>query len=740
MGKIHVLDLSVANLIAAGEVVDRPASAIKEMMENSIDAGATEITVEIKNGGSSLMRVTDNGCGMDAEDAQACIHRHATSKIRQESDLDAIMTLGFRGEALAAIASVTEFRILTRRPQDEMGTLVRVENGEIVQFCPIGCPSGTTVIAETLFANIPARRKFLKKDITETGAVASVVEKVALSHPEIAVRLICDEKIKFSSAGDGKLLNTIHAILGRDFAKKLVPVDDETEGIRIYGYIGRPDNVRGNRNCQNFFINGRYIKSTTAAAALEQAFVSYCPAERFPCCVLNMVIHPALVDVNVHPSKLEVKFSNEKLVFHAVYCAVRNALTRQISRPEAKASAYKVVGDDLRGLGDLITYKAESAQAAEQIALDREKLTVPYRQITTFDEPDRMPAQKSTVTVETAEEEAAASAVKADTSLPLSALVPSGNTPPDREYGTPAPPVGEIIPFSSSQPPCISDHYDPVERMLREAMREKDTAIGEDRLAGGEKAAPPATPEPSQPKATVGSSSPRFSPLSDSAVQSSAALTSEEQDPPAPSQCPPTSPSPIPPYRIGGVLFQCYIVVELENRMLLIDKHAAHERILFEQLKANMVRSEAFGQILLLPISVPLSATERGAAEEYAEEIRAIGFDFIPPSPTDDAILLTQIPSELEQSAASDAFSVLLGNLAEGTGTAQITRRSHCEKALFQASCKAAMKAGREDSTENIRWVVEQVLSRDDIRFCPHGRPVALEMTKSDVEHLFHRP
>lgn len=727
MGKIHVLDLSVANLIAAGEVVDRPASAIKEMMENSIDAGATEITVETKNGGSSLMRVTDNGCGMDAEDAQACIHRHATSKIRQEADLDAIMTLGFRGEALAAIASVTEFRILTRRAQDEMGTLVRVENGEIVQFCPIGCPSGTTVIAEALFANIPARRKFLKKDITETGAVASVVEKVALSHPEIAVRLICDEKIKFSTAGDGKLLNTIHAVLGRDFAKKLVPVDDETEGIRIYGYVGRPDNVRGNRNCQNFFINGRYIKSTTAAAALEQAFVSYCPAERFPCCVLNMVIHPALVDVNVHPSKLEVKFSNEKLVFHAVYCAVRNALTGRISRPEARASAYKVVGDDLRGLGDLITYKAESAQAAAQIALEREKLTVPYRQITTFDETDQVPAQKSTVTIETEEEEAPSS----PPFLPESAS-PIVDAAPDQRENASEPPRGRIIPFSSAQTSGTTDHYDPVERILREAMRESDAAACEDRLAHTKGNEPAAL----KPEAAFASSAPSFSPLSGSMVQSSALPTSEAEDPSALSQ----SPSPIPPYRIGGVLFQCYIMVELENRMLLIDKHAAHERILFEQLKANMARSEAFGQILLLPISVPISETERGAAEEYAEEIRAIGFDFTPPSPTDDAILLTQIPSELEQSAVSDAFSVLLGNLAEGTGTAQITRRSHCEKALFQASCKAAMKAGREDSMEHIRWVVEQVLSRSDIRFCPHGRPVALEMTKSDVEHLFHRP
>lgn len=715
MGTIQILDLSVANLIAAGEVVDRPASAIKEMMENSIDAGATEITVEIKNGGSSFMRVTDNGCGMDPDDARTCVHRHATSKVRTANDLGCIQTLGFRGEALAAIASVTDFRILTRKQGAEMGTLVRCENGAIVEFHPTGCPEGTTVIAEALFANIPARRKFLKKDMTETGAVAAVVEKIALSRPDIAIRLITDEKTKFATAGDGKLLHAIHAILGRDFAKKTVPVDDMTEGIRIHGYIGRPDNVRGNRNYQNFFINGRYIKSTTAAMALEQAFHSYCPAERFPCCVLHIEIHPTLVDVNVHPAKLEVKFANEKFLFHAVYCAVRNALTQGMHRPETQG-AFRLAGDDLKGLEDVIKDRAESAEVAAQIALDREKLTGPYRQISAFEQPDHRRAQESTVTVEVDTPQDALSAP-----VPAPTLEPSAHGK-EREQAQDEPLL--------SIPPVVAWKQLPSER---EVESHAPTPTFSPNLIGFAVDAPsdfsltfdtqlrdhaaPVPPEPTVPPTPPVPTAPTC----------------------APNGQPSTNLHPLPNYHIGGVLFQCYIVVELEDKMLLIDKHAAHERILYEQLKANMERMESTAQLLLIPIPVTLTPLEIAAAAEYDPEIHAIGFDFLPTADI-ASLSLVQIPSELDATGAAEAFRTLLGNLADGTITAQISRQTHCEKALFQAACKAAVKAGKEDNEGHIRWITEQVLTRDDIRFCPHGRPVALEMTKSEVEHLFHRP
>jgi DNA mismatch repair protein MutL len=294
-------------------------------MENAIDAGATRITAEIKNGGVSLMRITDNGCGMTEEDALLCIQRHATSKIRSAADLDGIVTLGFRGEALAAIASVSKLRIMTRTADADMGVVVTCEAGKILSVEESGCPLGTTILVEELFANVPARRKFLKRDASETAAVAAVLEKIALSRPDIAIKFITDGNLRFQTAGDGNLQNVIYAVLGRDFAKKTVPVHDMTEGIEVEGVIGTPDNCRGNRNYENFFINGRYVKCGTASAALEQAFSSYIPSDKFPSCVLALTINPAYVDVNVHPQKLEVKFSADKPVFNAVYCAVNNA-------------------------------------------------------------------------------------------------------------------------------------------------------------------------------------------------------------------------------------------------------------------------------------------------------------------------------------------------------------------------------------------------------------------------------
>ncbi len=333
MGKINVLPFAVANLIAAGEVVDRPASVIKELMENAIDAGATRMTVEIQKGGVTLLRVTDNGCGMSPEDLPKAIRRHATSKIQTAEDLERILTLGFRGEALAAIASVSSLRIISKTEDATLGAMLECRAGELIGVTEQGCSQGTSVIVEDLFANVPARRKFLKKDITEAMAVTANVEKIALSHPEIAIHLIVDGNSKLQTAGDGNLAHTIYAVFGKEFSSKLIEIDTEVDGITLKGYIGRTDNFKANRNHQNFFINGRFVKSKTAAAALEQAYTSYMPPEKFPCCVLYLGINPARVDVNVHPAKLEVKFSNEKPIFELIYYAVRTALENNVTRP-----------------------------------------------------------------------------------------------------------------------------------------------------------------------------------------------------------------------------------------------------------------------------------------------------------------------------------------------------------------------------------------------------------------------
>ena len=334
MGKINVLSFAVANLIAAGEVVDRPASVIKELLENSIDSGAKQITVEIKNGGITYMRVSDNGCGIEAEDLPIAIKRHATSKIKTSDDLMRILTLGFRGEALAAIASVSDLRIISKTADSAYGAMVEVHGGEIVEYCEQAARNGTTVIVENLFANIPARRKFLKRDITEASAIGTIIEKIALSHPEVSFRFISDGSLKLETPGDGKLENVIYIVMGKQLQSAMIYVDSEINNIRVKGYIGRSDVVKSNRNYQNFFINNRFIKSKLAMAAIEQAYTSYLPPEKFPCCVLNLTIDPTVVDINVHPTKLEVKFANEKPVFEAIYHTVKTALEENTTRPE----------------------------------------------------------------------------------------------------------------------------------------------------------------------------------------------------------------------------------------------------------------------------------------------------------------------------------------------------------------------------------------------------------------------
>ena len=381
MGRINVLSFAVANLIAAGEVVDRPSSVIKELLENSIDSGATQITVEIKNGGITYMRVSDNGCGIEAEDLPIAIKRHATSKIKTTDDLMKILTLGFRGEALAAIASVSDLRIISKPADAHYGAMVEAHGGEIVEYSEQAARNGTTVIVENLFANIPARRKFLKRDATEASAIATIVEKIALSHPENAFRFISDSSVKLETPGDGKLENVIYIVMGKQMKDAMIYVNSELNDIKVEGYIGRSDIVKSNRNYQNFFINNRFIKSKLAMAAIEQAYTSYLPPEKFPCCVLNLTINPSTVDINVHPTKLEVKFANEKPVFEAIYHTVKTALEENTTRPEIiigtrkEETPSRITAEQFRTIADARPvsnafapiYNTRSEQMVEQI-------------------------------------------------------------------------------------------------------------------------------------------------------------------------------------------------------------------------------------------------------------------------------------------------------------------------------------------------------------------------------------
>ena len=679
MGIINKLDLHVANLIAAGEVVDRPASCIKELVENALDAGASEITVEIKRGGIQFMRVTDNGCGMSRDDLPVSVMRHATSKIKTEYDLDGIMTLGFRGEALAAIASVSNLRIMTKRREDPVGSLLVSECGTVIDVTETGAPNGTTVIVENLFENVPARRKFLKRDVSEGMAVAAIIEKLALSRPDVAIKFISDNTVKFATAGDSKLYSAIYGILGRDFSKSLIKVNSLTQGIEVVGYIGKPNAMRSNRNQQIYFINGRYFKSKTVTAALEQGFDSFSEAGKFPTCVLFVSVHPTFVDVNVHPTKLEVKFSNEKWVFDAVYCAVKNALLAssdmyEVSdmKPSDRSyyNAFAPVEDKIQGVPEKSLDRRNAPDVVDSLISQTEDTPVMPISDEAPDTQTDMAKTEGTVSQTT------------------------DNTPPSdmKAHG-----VGIRIEFSEDE------HFE----------EKSDDKSPEDK---GESKNPPSAREDTD--------------AGEFFFGKTHAMSGEVN--------PQGENTSLPRYRIIGTAFDAYIFVEVGEKTLVIDKHAAHERIIFENMRLMMKKQNKSTQMLIIPIAIKATPEEYAAVKEYSDDIKSCGFEF----ETDDesyTVAVTQIPSFMSSAAASEMLVTIMGRLSDGTGSVESARDEFFEKSLYQASCKSAMKAGIKDDDVHIKWLVESLLRLPDIKYCPHGRPVAFEMSKRDIEKFFKR-
>lgn len=676
MGKINVLSFAVANLIAAGEVVDRPASVIKELLENAIDAGATRVTVEIQHGGVSFMRVADNGCGMSKEDLPVAIRRHATSKIHNANDLGSIMTLGFRGEALAAIAAVSELRIITRTADAEYGSVLVSKGGEVISVTEQGAPVGTTVIVENLFGNVPARRKFLKKDVSEAIAVTTYTEKIALSHPEIALRLIVDGTVRLDTAGDGNRKSAMYAVFGKEFAAKTIPVSGGNEDVTVEGFIGRSDNVRPKRNYENFFINGRYVNSRTAAAALEQAYTSYIPPEKFPACVLYLTVNPAAVDVNVHPAKLEVKFSNEKTVFDAVYYAVRTALENNSARPDMRLPQQNI---PLKNAFVPIEDGRREPLSARQVTIDQ----VPPRPDAKA--PARAPEGKQEsptfARMSAADYRAFSGAGTgvAEAAAPVN-YAPAGSAGPYHEIPFPRP----------KTPPAITPG-----------------------------APAPVAPVSPAPGAATAPQTPKVAP--------------------APSAVPAATPEVVPvkkKYRMIGEAFRCYIIAECDDQLLLIDQHAAHERILFERLKRNMKTEKRHSQLLMVPLPVPLSAADAQTLVAFESEVRAIGFSF---AVRGNLLSVDEIPVGLSADAAAELLQNLAPTLHDGTGNAELARDIVFEKALYQSACKAAIKGGRDYPPEYLREICDQLSEIPDITVCPHGRPVAMVLTKANLDRQFGR-
>ena len=656
MGVINVLDKHVAELIAAGEVVERPASVIKELVENAIDAGAKHITVEIKNGGTTFMRVTDDGCGFLRDDIKLAFLRHATSKVKVQDDLDRIATLGFRGEALASISAVSRLQLITRNAGDESGTSYVIEGGEEKSFDDAGCPVGTTFVIRDLFYNIPARAKFLKKDVSEGNSVSNIVDKTALSHPEIAFTFVRDGKQALKTSGDGKLSSAIYAVFGREFASGLIPVDYQLDGITVTGYVSKPVHARPNHNMQNFFINGRYVKSRTAMAALDEAFKGSVMVGKFPSCVLNLTLPFEAIDVNVHPAKIEVRFINERPVFDAVYHAAKSALLKHDDRKQAHFKDNSVVHEIKRSS----TFNTAKAVFRKPEPPKPQPPIKPKDEFNPFDEV---------------------------------------------EFVNPAPKVQSLDNLSVKENTNPFDVYS--KQAVKNTKREESYKPTQT-LPLLQKTDTPKPAAVKPPEEIVVTEKDNSEPV---------VLYEQQKD----------------ELKYVGELFDTYIIVEKNQKeMLLIDKHAAHERIIYEKLKAEKAGSSA--QLLLTPITVTLGKNEYDAAIRHLDMFSDCSFeveDF-----GNSTVLVRSAPQYIDASEVADCVTEMADYISMGKNdifTGKMDWFYH------NVACRSAIKAGHKNSAQELIDIVKTLEENPQIRYCPHGRPVCIVIKKSEIERQFGR-
>lgn len=701
MGRINVLDKHTAELIAAGEVVERPSSVVKELLENSIDAGATQITVEIMHGGIDYLRITDNGCGILKEDVRNAFKRNATSKISVDSDLEKIGTLGFRGEALASISSVSKVQLITKAKEENIGSAYEIDGGEEISFDDAGCPDGTTFIMRNLFYNVPARYKFLKKDVAEGNAVASVIDKIALSHPEIAITFIRDNKRVLKTAGDGKLMSSIYAVYGRDFASTLIPVDYELNGMKLTGYISRPTNGRANRNMQNTFINGRFVKSRTISVALEEACKGSIMIGKFPSCVLNLQISPEAVDVNVHPSKIEVRFINERPVFDTVYHGVKSALLRGDSRKEAVLNHNNTV--NIKPLNPFnLANKVINKEPPKSVQKASEK----PRERSIFDELD-LPIK--TVKYNKVNKVSDSSSVqkKYMEFLENNKKLSENN---QTTNNTVCNNIDNNVINNVSTESKIETKMDEVKEdtSLNQEVQKVNPfeELELEKITTEEKKSDVDVVLPTERQTNSSSENIEIKTLIDEDKQS---------------------------FRFIGEAMNTYIIVETDNnKLVLIDKHAAHERIIFEKLKRD--KGTGSVQLLLIPITVTLEKNEYTVAIEHLDMFRNVGFDV--EDFGNGTLIVRSAPSYLRNDDIEDTIIEICGYIAENRKNVM---SEHMEWIYHNISCRSAIKAGDSSTAKELIDIAKTVFSDDSIRYCPHGRPVCIELSKYEIEKQFGR-
>lgn len=657
MPSINLLSQEISELIAAGEVIERPCSVIKELVENSIDSGARHITVEIKNGGTTYMRVTDDGCGMSFDDVPKAFLRHATSKISSKEDLDNILTLGFRGEALASVAAVSRVEVMTKQKDETYGTLYNIE-GSVESFHDKGgCPDGTTIIIRELFYNVPARRKFLKKDITESNAVSQILQKITMSHPDIAFKFIRDNRVEFNSSGDGELFSAVYAVYGRDFARDLINVEYEYGGIRVTGFTVKPLYSKNNRSFQNFFVNGRYVHSKLCSAALENAYENMIMTGKFPACIMMIELPPASMDVNIHPTKAEVRFTDEKTVSDAIFFAVKNALMNDgliyefELKPRQDWRQQIIEPEEMQQQEFLFTPVSEIEQTEKKLFADENKIS---------SAPEQINSVTNEVSVEKPE-------------------IPQC-TDKNEPHETVSEQNEEVKPAIEIKPEPEPENVEGFQYLNTRSFEE-------------------IKPEP-EPKV----------------LEKKQSEWTEK-----------------PKIRVIGEAFGVYIIAETEDKkMVMIDKHAAHERIIFERLKSRNCRQ--YSQMLMNEIKVLLTGDEFSALEANTELLADMGFVF--DFSERPCVKATAVPTFIMELDIEEIISEIAENLRLNRHDPQ----SHTlDDMLHTVACKSAIRGNDKNSAAELQSLAEQVYSDERIRHCPHGRPVMFTMTKSNIEHQFGR-
>lgn len=702
MGVINVLDKHIAELIAAGEVVERPSSVIKELVENSIDAGAKNITVEIKNGGTTFMRVADDGCGIYRDDIKKAFLRHATSKVKTANDLDMISTLGFRGEALASISAVSRLQVITKNENEEIGSCYEIEGGDEISLEEAGCPTGTTFVIRDLFYNIPARSKFLKKDVAEGNAVSALMDKIVLSHPEVAFTFIRDGKQVLRTFGDGKLLSAIYAVFGKDFAKGLIPVDYTLDSVTVKGYISKPINSRPNRNMQNFFINGRFVKTRTGMAALEEAYKGSIMVGKFPSAVLQLTVPYEIIDVNVHPAKIEVRFINERPVFDAIYHAVKTALQQGDERKQIHFKENTAFNEIKKvnpfNNAQAVFAKAENTPAEKPIKpIERIEPVLknsepkPYNP---FDELDLKDEKTKPVSIDN--------------------LKMSDSSNPFDIYSKQA--IKRNSELENKKSEFSKQKLEKAEQLILKATQQEES------LTKQEITVDDLTAESTETPIETEVSKEEVKPLkriSENKTDNNDALTE--------------LPKEQTKLRFLGEAFNTYIIVEKnDNEVLIIDKHAAHERIIYEKLKADS--GSANVQYLLTPITVTLDKIDYDAAVSNLDMFAKCSFDV--EDFGNGTLLVRSAPQYLAATEIADCITEMSGYIASGK------KDIYTEKMdwfYHNVSCRSAIKAGNKSTVQelmDIAWTLEK---NPQIKYCPHGRPICIVMTKYEIEKQFGR-